>query len=159
MMPPVSTLRVADVLTVNLRTVFDNLCSHRYGGPVSLERTEVSDPDPATARFRLHRAGLPDLRVAFAIRHVGGNVYDLQGTIKGGPSRTFTYSLPESNADHVPQAPFLAHKVASFLLDALERRVGNDLLRTEMRGRRQPSEPERPVPRAPSPSGLKKGAK
>jgi hypothetical protein len=159
MTPPVSSLRVADVLTVNLRTVFDNLCVHRYGGPVSLERTEAPDPDPATARFRLHRTGLPDLRVAFAIRHVGGNVYDLHGAIEDGPDRTFTYSLPESNADRVPRAPFLAHEVASFLLDALEQRVGNDLLRTEMRGRRQPSEPERLVPRTPPASGLKKGAK
>lgn len=152
MTPSVPPRRIADVLAINLESVFDNLCTHRYGGPVPLERLEIPDLGSTTARFRLHRADLPEVCVDFAIRHVGGNVYDLQGTIEDGPSRTFTYSLPDSDADRVPRAPLLAGEVASFLLDALERRVGNDLLRTGMRDHRQPAQPDRSAKRSPSPS-------
>lgn len=152
MTPSVSPRRIIDVLAVNLETAFDNLCTHRYGGPVSLERTEPPAPAAVTARFRLHSANVPEVCVDFFIRHVGGNVYDLQGTIEDGPSRTFTYSLPDSDVDQVPQAPFLAREVSSFLLDALERRVGNDLLRTGMRDHRQPAQPDRSATRSPSPS-------
>jgi len=152
MTPSVSPRRIVDVLAVNLETVFDNLCTHRYGGPVSLERMEVPDPAPVTGRFCLQSADLPEIYVDFAIRHIGGNVYDLKGMIEDGPSRTFTYSLPDSDLDQVPQAPLLAREVSSFLLDALERRVGNDLLRTGMRDHRQPALPDRSATRSPSPS-------
>lgn len=131
MTPPVPAHQIADVLATNLEVVFDGLCVHRYGAPLSLERV---DADPAaTTGFRLHRADLPELRVHFAIRHVGGNVYDVRGTVEDGPSRAFTYSLPEPVSHVVPRAPRLAREVAAFLLDALERRVGSDRLRDEVR--------------------------
>jgi hypothetical protein len=150
MTTPAPPPQIADVLATNLEIVFEGLCEHRYGGPISLERVA---PHSTTARFRLYRAGLPELRADFEIRHVGGNVYDVRGTIDDGPSQTFTYSLPEPPPDR-PRAPRLAHDVAAFLLDALERRVGNDLLRSQTRGRdrRQPSPPDRSIARSPSPS-------
>jgi hypothetical protein len=152
MTPPVPPRQIADVLATNLETVFDGLCEHRYGGPLSLERVDPPDDAPATAHFRLHRADLPDLSVDFEIRHVGGNVYDVLGIIDNGPSRTFTYSLPDPAPPVVPRAPRLAREVASFLLDALERRVGSNLLRSEVRDRRTPSPPNRSTSRSPSPS-------
>jgi hypothetical protein len=139
MTPSLSPQQIADVLANNLSLVFDRLCEHRYGGPLSLRRIALPDDASATARFRLHRTGLPDLRVDFEIQHVGGNVYDVQGRIEDGPSRTFTYSLPATAPVHTARAPHLAHNVAAFLLDALERRVGSTLLQNEARGRRLPA--------------------
>ena len=155
MTTPAPPHQIADVLAANLERVFDGLCEHRYGSPISLERVDVSDEPTPTARFHLHRTDLPRLRVDFEIRHVGGNVYDMQGLVDGGPSRTFTYCLPESAPPVVPRAPRLTDEVAAFLLDTLERRIGSDLLRNEVRARRpppsrldvRPSSPTRAQPR------------
>lgn len=145
---PAPLRQIADVLATNLEIVFDGLCVHRYGGPISLERIEPPDSSFPTARFRLHRADLPELRVDFEIRHVGGNVYDVKGLIDDGPSRTFTYCLPEPVPQAIPRAPRLAREVSAFLLDALERRLGTDLLRNEVRTRRTPTPPDRSVSRS-----------
>jgi hypothetical protein len=100
---------------------------------VSLRRVGISDSSPSTARFQIDRTGIPALEAEFVVRHLGGNMYDVRGTIENGPSRVFSYCLPESAPVLVPKAPRLAQEVATFLLDALERRLGSDLLRTELR--------------------------
>jgi hypothetical protein len=148
MMPPVPSRQIADVLAVNLQTAFDGLCEHRYGGPISLERIDPPDEAPSSARFRLRRADLPELRVDFEIRYVGGNVYDVRSLIDGGPAQTFVYCLPEPLSHTMPRAPRLVREIASFLLDALERRVGGELLRNEIRGRRMPTPPGRRAARS-----------
>jgi hypothetical protein len=141
--------QIADVLATNLEAVFASLCDQRYGGRIFLERDEEAERDPSTVRFRLRRADLPELRAHFAVRHVGGNVYDVQGRVEDGPVRTFTYSLPETAPPIVPRAPSLARAVASFLLDALEHRIGSDLLRSELRSR-VPQPPDRSPSRSPA---------
>lgn len=127
-------IQIADVLTANLKAVLDNLCDQRYGGPISLERVPAPTT-PSTVTFRLDREDLPPLMAHFTIGHVGGNVYDVEGRVENGPSQSFTYCLPDPDPDSLPQAPHLARKVAAFLLDALERRIGSDLLRHEVRER------------------------
>lgn len=127
--PTVPVLQLADILTTNLRGVFANLCYHRYGGPISLERVPHPDSSSSSVLFRIDHNDLPPLWAHFTINHVGGTVYDVQATVKNGPSQSFTYSLPDPNSILVPRAPHLAQEVASFLLDALERQVGSDLLR------------------------------
>lgn len=153
MTPSVSPLQIADVLATNLETVFDGLCEDRYGGSLSLERSDPPAPVSSTARFHLYRGDLLELRVDFEIRHVGGNVYDVHGRADGGPSQTFTYCLPDSSPPAVPRAPRLAGKVAAFLLDVLERRLGSDQLRNEIRARRTTSPPRRSGDRARSSTG------
>jgi hypothetical protein len=113
---------------------------------------DETDDDAPTVRLHLHRTDLPRLRVDFSIRHVGGNMYDVLGLVDGGPSQTFTYCLPEEIGPALPRAPRLADQVAAFLLDALERRVGSDLLRTEARDHRTPVPPDRTITRASSPT-------
>lgn len=147
-----TTDQIVDVLTVNLASVFANLCTQRYGGPISLERVEEGEETTSsTVTFRLDREDLPPTWAHFAVRHVGGNVYDVRGTIENGPSQSFTYSLPESSPPHIPQAPTLAREVAAFLLDAMESRLGTDLLRGNIRPSRTPERtPPPPASRTPA---------
>lgn len=138
------SVQIVDVLATSLVAVLESLCTERYGGPISLERVDDSSLPPSTARFHLHRVNGPGLQVDFSVRHVGGTVYDVHGIVEDGPSRTFTYSLPEAAPLFLPRAPHLAGEVASFLLDALEQRVGNALLRNELRGRQSAPRSDRP---------------
>lgn len=73
------------------------------------------------------------MEAEFTVRHLGGNVYEIQGIIENGPSQVFSYCLSEITPLLVPKAPRLAQEAATFVLDALERRLGSDLLRTELR--------------------------
>jgi len=145
MTPPVPLSQLANVLAANFEAVFEGLCVHRYGSPLSLERVDPA-PTPTTARFCLHSTDLPGLHVDFEVRHVGGNMYDVQGTIVNGPSRAFTYSLPDSGSRFLPRAPRLAGEVAAFLLDALERQVGSDRLKNQIQDRRTPPSSDRSAP-------------
>jgi hypothetical protein len=145
------TTRIADILAANLETVFANLCAQRYGGPISLVRVDDATPSASTVTFRLDRHDLPSLRSHFSVRHVGGNVYDVWGKIENGPGRSFTYCLPnDSSVATVPRAPHFAENVASFLLDAMERRLGSDLLRGNLRPSKAPERSSPAVPRTPS---------
>jgi hypothetical protein len=125
--------QIADILHDSLRAVFARLCTQRYGAPISLRRVKASAPPSSTARFQIDRAGHLTLEAEFIVRHLGGNMYEIAGTIEEGPSRAFTYCLPDPMPLLAPKAPRLAQDVAAFLLDALERRLGSDLLRTELR--------------------------
>jgi hypothetical protein len=99
---------------------------------------------------RLDRPDHRFLEAAFVIRHVGGNMYEVQGEVEGLPPRSFSYCLPEPAPLLAPAAPTLSREMAAFLLDALERRVGHDLLRrTAGRGvaARPPPTSSPPAPR------------
>lgn len=132
MTPSAPPRQIADVLITSLAVVFDSLCTERYGRPISLTHVVDEERLPCTVRFRLHREAFPPLLVDFTIRPVGGTVYDVQGTVENGCTRTFTYCLPEASPPARPQAPSLARAVATFLLDALERRLGADFLRAAL---------------------------
>jgi hypothetical protein len=127
---------VADILARSLTSVFDNLCTQRYGGSLSFRQFPQADA-PSTVRFELDRADLPPLGATFTIRHIGGNMYDLVGMIDDGPCQSFSYCLPDPTPTPLPHAPHLAQAVATFLLDALERRLGGDLLRRGLPPERQ----------------------
>lgn len=135
LMLPRPSVQIADVLADNLPSVFETLCRERYGGLLSLRRMEDADAAlPATVRFRLEWSGRPSLEASFRIRHLGGNMYDVQGQIAGLPPRSFDYCLPEPTPVLPLRAPRLARDVATFLLDGLERRIGNEILRRTTRG-------------------------
>jgi hypothetical protein len=131
--PARPSIQTADVLVDRLPPALDAMSTRRYGGPISLRRVAAGDAFPASVRFRLGRPGGRSLEAAFTIRHVGGNVYDIQGRVDDRPPRSFCYCLPEPAPLLVPEAPRLAGEVAAFLLDALERRVGRDHLRRTVR--------------------------
>lgn len=132
MTPTAPPRQIADILATSLAVVFDTLCTERYGRPISLTRVVDEERLPSTVRFRLHREGFSPLLVDFTIRPVGGTVYDVQGTVENGCRRTFTYSLPEASPLAEPRAPSLAREVTTFLLDALERRLGADFMRAAL---------------------------
>lgn len=127
--PLISPDRIADVLGASLESIFADLCVTRYGGPVQLRRVAPTTSLAPTIGFVLERPGLLRLRADFTVRHVGGNVYDVQGTLDDGTTRSFTYSLPDTLPPRRPLAPYLAHDIATFLLDATERHLGRRLLR------------------------------
>jgi hypothetical protein len=129
------SIQVVDILATKLAAVPDVLCTERYGGPVSLDRVDEASRPPSAVRFHLHgRHGL-GLKTDFSVHHVGGTAYDVHGAVEDGSSRTSTYSLPGTAPLLTPRAPHLAREIASFLLDTLEQRVGNTLLRTKLRDR------------------------
>jgi hypothetical protein len=154
LMPPRPPVQIADILADALPSAFDALCTERYGGLVGLHRVEVPDAAASTVRFRLEWPGRPSLEAAFRIRHLGGNMYEVQGQIEGLPPQSFGYCLPDPPPAFF-RAPRLARDVATFLLDGLERRIGNELLRRTARG--APSPPERPSPAVPPPPRSRRG--
>ncbi|MEF8796381.1 MAG: hypothetical protein V5A48_08015 [Salinivenus sp.] len=129
MIPICSSVSVADILADSLAAVFDALSTERYGRPVSLRRVALAGSSPDTVHVRLGRPDLCSLEATLTIRHVGGNVYDVEGRVEGRPPQSFAYCLPAPAPRLVPEAPRLARDVAAVLLDALERRVGRDFLR------------------------------
>lgn len=133
MIPARSSVQLADVLTDSLASVFEALSTERYGGPLPLDRTVAPDSSPPTVHVRFGRPDLCSLEATLTIRHVGGNVYDVEGRVEDRPPQSFAYCLPEPAPRLVPEAPRLVRDVAAFLLDALERRVGHDLLRRAFR--------------------------
>jgi hypothetical protein len=140
---PAPSPQIADALARSLAPVFVSLCTERYGGSVSLRRVE-RDASPSAVHFRLDHPRLPVLEASFTIHHVGGNVYDVEGRVEGGPVRSFCYCLPDPAPLLVPEAPRLARDVAAFLLDALERRLGSDLLRRAVQSDERTASPVPP---------------
>jgi hypothetical protein len=133
MLPARPSAQIADVLADSLVPAFEALCTDRYGGPLPLHRTVPPGSSPTTLHVRLSPPDHRPLEAAFVIRHLGGNMYDVQGRVEGQPVRSFSYCLPEPAPLLAPAAPQLARDMAVFLLDALERRLGRDLLRRTAR--------------------------
>lgn len=124
MLSPLS-VRIAEVLAQSLPGALDTLSTQRYGGPLPGQLPDASPP----VGYRLTPPDLPPLEATFTIRHVGGNVYDVEARVDGRAVQSFCYCLPEPAPLLVPSSPRLARDVAAFLLDELERQLGRDLLR------------------------------
>jgi hypothetical protein len=132
MIPARSSVPVAEVLTNSLAAVVEALSTERYGEAVGLRRVAPAGSSPATVHVRLGQPDVSLLEAALTIRHVGGNIYDVEGRVEGRPPQSFAYCLPEPTPRRGLEAPRLARDVAAFLLDALECRVGRDFLRQMM---------------------------
>lgn len=118
---------LVEVLADRMEPAFEALCIERYGGPIALHRTKSPSSSPSTLCFRFDPPDLPALRTTFVVQHVGGNVYDFAGSIENGPTRSFTCSLTETETPFSLEGT-LPPDVAAFLLDALEQRLGRDIL-------------------------------
>lgn len=97
-----------------------------------MQRVETTDSPPGIC-FRLDDRGLPSLDVRLTVRPLGGNVYEVQGMIEDGPTRTFSYCLPEPAPLLLPSAPRLIPEIATFFLNERERQLGRHLLKTTLR--------------------------
>lgn len=110
------------------------LSKARYGAPLHLRLVEdlTLSTAPATVRLNLAIVSFERMRATLTVRHVGGNVYDMQCIVADDPTtaRAFTYCLPDDAASPIP--PDLVHKVAPYLLDTIERLMGRALLRQQL---------------------------
>jgi hypothetical protein len=125
---PEPSSQIATILASNLRTVFPELCVQRYGIPLPFECVPASDGSSWTVQVQIGSPEAPHLTGQFSIRHVGGNMYDVQLAVAEGPTTSFCYCMSEEGPSLVPKTPHLAWEGAAFLLDALERRVGRLVL-------------------------------
>jgi len=128
---PESFQKITDVLCRSLKVAFDEVCPERYGGPLTLQRTASSSEEPAVS-FRLEGPASIALRIHVQIAYVGGNVYDIVTQVEDGSPRCFTFSEPDQTGSSLSIAPFLGKKIARHLLDEVERRLGQQLLRKQV---------------------------
>jgi hypothetical protein len=122
---PASLQPIVDLVVRSLEYALDRTCPERYGGRLDLERESIS---ASAATVRLNAVHPSPLRAQLTVHHVGGNVYDVHCEVADGPSRSFTYARCGDAGPQLPVAPGLGHKMADFLLDEVERQVGQRML-------------------------------
>lgn len=127
---PSSVRRIPDVVYRSLETSLTLQGRRRHGVDAALERV---DPASTDQPMQIRVGDEDQLQMAARIRvsHVGNNVYDVRCTVEEGPSRRFTYSLPERAGTVLSRAPCLGRKLGTFLLDELEREIGRRHLRSQ----------------------------
>ncbi|MFB6247716.1 MAG: hypothetical protein ABEL97_04015 [Salinibacter sp.] len=128
---PDSFPQITNILSRSLKQAFDEVCPERYGGPLTLRQTE-SPADVPGASFRLEGPRAIDLQIHVQVSHVGGNVYDISTQVEDGPSRCFTLSEPDHSGSSLSIAPYLGKKIARHLLDEVEQRLGQEVLRRQV---------------------------
>jgi len=123
--------QITDVLSNSLETAFDEICPKRYGGALELNR--IDDPDrPETVTLAIDGPGATVLEIHVTVTHVGGNVYDIATQVEDGDVRRFTYSEPASSGSSLSIAPYLGKKIARHVLNEVEQRLGQRILRSRM---------------------------
>lgn len=128
---PDSFEQITDVLSRSLKKAFVEVCPERYGGPLTLRRTDPSSEDHAAA-FRIEGPESVDLQIHVDVSHVGGNVYDISTQVEDGSPRQFTFSEPDRSGSSLSLAPYLGKKIARHLLDEVEQRLGQEMLRKKV---------------------------
>lgn len=124
---PVPPDRVADVVYRSLDVALPQKCADRHSVDVTVTRPDEETP----VHMQVQCGDLFEMTVRVSVEHVGGNVYDVQCTIEDEVWCQFTYSCPEEVAPPLPVSPRLGEKCAAFVLDELERRLGQWHLRNE----------------------------
>ncbi|MFP4229107.1 MAG: hypothetical protein ACLFTE_09800 [Salinivenus sp.] len=138
---PVPPASIATVLVESLTPQFESLCQERYGGLLDLRPVdETEELTTATVQFVMERPPHLQMHGALVVRHVGGNVYDVQGIVDDNPETvvSFTHCLSEDARPTVTSQ--LVQNLASHLLNTTERLMGRQLLRDYLR----------PAPEAPT---------
>jgi len=128
---PDSFQQITEVLSRSLKQAFEEVCPERYGGSLTLRRTAPSSED-REASFRIEGPESLDLRIHVGVSHVGGNVYDISTQVEDGSPRQFTFSEPDRSGSSLSLAPYLGKKIARHLLDEVEQRLGQEMLRRQV---------------------------
>jgi len=128
-----SPSHIAELAYDSLQGALKDECSRRGLKEVILkkESQDVSEPH---LDLQLKRPGVIALGGEIACRWVGGNVCEVECCVEDGPPRRFCACVEHSGGLAVSEVPVLGQKVARFLLDELERRLGRRVLR--QKGRR-----------------------
>lgn len=127
--PPVSPLRVADVIYRSLETAITEQCSRRYDADVRVDRLDRAAADAPT-QIRIACLGHGQMTARIITHHAGGNVYDVRCEVGEETSRRFTYSRPRGSGTALSRAPYLGRKLGTYLVGKLEQHLGRDLLST-----------------------------
>jgi hypothetical protein len=128
---PDSFRQITDVLSRSLKQAFDEVCPERYGGPLTLRRAEPPSDAPGVS-FRIDGPKAIELQIQVRVSHVGGNVYDISTQVEDGSTRCFTFSEPDRSGSSLSFAPYLGKKIARHLLDEVEQRLGQEVLREQV---------------------------
>jgi len=113
---------IAALIYHNLETALKNEYARRFDADVILRRTGDSD-DASEITMRVEYKGLSDLSAELDVTHAGGETYDVHCTVQGGADRRLSYSVPKDMATQLSQGPHLGQKLATFLLEELEKRL------------------------------------
>lgn len=119
--------QIADVTYRSLASALSQRCDDLYGVDVDVTCADAEPPMEVQVQCD-DRFGM---RLQVTVEHVGGNVYDVLGTIEDGASCQLTYGHPEDADAPLPLCPRLGRKFAAFVLDELEQRLGRWHLRRE----------------------------
>lgn len=125
---PVSLHRMIDGLYRSFVTALAEQCVERGGARVTVRRKEDSSDGGPSIQVQLVCSNLIWMPVRFTIRPNGERLYDVECAVEEGPSRQFTYTLPNQGQTEPSRMPSLGQELATFLLDELEERFGQRLL-------------------------------
>ena len=130
--------RTGDVTRMVCRSLdvfFRSECAETLGVTISITDVDVSEGaekervEEVPCTICLDTCTDHTYRARFVARHVGGNVYDVQGGLIDGPTETFTCCLPDVN--EVPVAPSVGRSIGAFLARELQRVTGRYRIGTE----------------------------
>ena len=122
---PAALDRIAEVVYHSFEAALIEQCADRH----SLNITVHCAPEEHPMHVQLRCHDLIEMSLRLAVRHVGGNVYDVVCSLENGPSETFVYCLPNEGEPPLPPVPRLGRELATFVLDAMEQSVGRQGLR------------------------------
>ena len=132
--PPAPPAAIATILIDSLAPQFEALCRDRYDGLLDLRPIDKSE-ELATATVRLVMERPPHLQMSstLVVRHVGGNVYDVQGLVDDNPETVVSFTHCLSEDARPATTSHLARDLASYLLDTTERLLGRQFLQDHLR--------------------------
>lgn len=125
--------RIMEVLYRSLVTALVKQCAQRHDANVSVRRLKDTSDDPSEMHLRLDCRGLLQMPVRLVAMSTSANIYEVRCTLEDGSSRQFSYGLSGRSGTNLSPAPQLGRKLATFLLDELEKRLGRLLLQSPMR--------------------------
>ncbi len=127
--PPSPPAAIAAVVIERLVPRFEALCEERYGGLLDLRPVDrTRDLTTATVHFVMERPPSLEMKGTLVVRHVGGNVYDIQSIVDDNPQTVVSLTHCLSEEDRPTVTSHLARKLATHLLDSTERLVGRQFL-------------------------------
>lgn len=124
---PESSRQIIDALSDGLSAAFQEVCPKRYGGPLTLQRTDSSS-NGREVWYAIESPNAGPLQLRMTVNHVGGNVYDITTQVEDAPPRRFTCSKPDGGSSAQMLSSRVGENIANHVLDRVEQRLGRRLL-------------------------------
>lgn len=120
--------RILGVAYQGLKTARARQREQRYNAPFVLRRLNASSASPLEMRLRRECRGLFQLPARLVATHVGDRIFEVRCMLDDGGSCRFSYGLSRRSGRGLSPAPERGRKLAAFLLEELEKRLGQSLL-------------------------------